>query len=84
MGELIHFVATWAEPVCGPHRAEVAAAAQRLGLSVHESDVDAEPDLCRQYRVLNVPAVALQGQPGSRIVGAVGADEIVTRLSEGS
>jgi hypothetical protein len=77
---LLHFVATWAEPICAPHRAEVAEAARRLGASVIECDVGSDPDLAKAYGVLNVPAVAVDGNPETLIVGAVQADAIVDRL----
>jgi hypothetical protein len=81
MAELIHFVAEWAEPICTPHRAEVAQAATQLGWTVRESDIDTEPDLCRQYGVLNVPAVAIEGRPDSVVTGAFNAEDLVGRLS---
>ena len=51
---LLHFVAPRASAICEPHKAEVAAAAERLGTTVRECDIDAEPDLARRYNVLNV------------------------------
>ena len=79
---LIHFVAGWAEPICGPHRAEVASAADRLGVTVRESDFDLAVEEVRLYDVLNVPAVAIEGSPKSLVVGAVGADQLVERLRQ--
>ncbi len=79
---LIHFVAGWAEPICGPHRAEVASAAERLGLTVRESDYDLAVEEVRLYDVLNVPAVAVEGSPQSLVVGAVSADQLVERLRQ--
>jgi hypothetical protein len=77
---LIHFVAGWAEAICVPHRAEVASAAERLGLTVRESDYDRAVEEVRRYSVLNVPAVASEGTPESVVIGAFGADELVERL----
>jgi hypothetical protein len=77
---LIHFVAEWAEPICGPHRAEVASAADRLGMTVRESDYDRAADEVRRYNVLNVPAVAIEDTPESPVVGAFGADQLVEQF----
>lgn len=41
MTSLIHFVASWAEAICGPHRAEVRAAAKRAGLDVRSAQTAA-------------------------------------------
>jgi hypothetical protein len=75
-----HFVAEWAEPICGPHRAEVASAADRLGMTVRESDHDRATDEVRRSNVLNVPALAIEDTPESLVVGAFGADQLVERL----
>jgi hypothetical protein len=77
---LIHFVAAWAQPICGPHRAEVAAAAQQLGVRVVECDVDSGDERVVQYKPLNVPATAVVGRPDSLQVGAHPAAELVARL----
>jgi hypothetical protein len=77
---LIHFTAAWAEAICGPHRVEVAGAADELGLTVTECDVDTGSEIVRQHRPLNVPAVALDGKPRSLIVGAFPVDTLVERL----
>lgn len=81
MPVLIHFVADWADAICGPHRSEVASAADRLGASVQECDIGVDFDMVRHYRVLNVPAVAIEGRPDSLVVGAFSAEELVERLS---
>ena len=79
--ELIHFTASWAEEICGPHRMEVAAAAKELGVGVREVDVDAEPALAKAYRVLNVPAVSvLDDLSNAPVVGAVSAQGLVDAL----
>jgi hypothetical protein len=78
---MIHFVASWAEPICGPHRSEVASAAQVLGLPVVELDVDAPSvvQLVRNFEVMNVPAVVLDidGRAARRLIGAHPASRIV-------
>jgi hypothetical protein len=66
--------------MCGPHRAEVASAAERLGVTVRESDYDRAVEEVRRYNVLNVPAVAVEETPESLVVGAFGADQLVDRL----
>jgi hypothetical protein len=68
------------QPMCGPHRAEVASAAERLGVTVRESDYDRAVEEVRRYNVLNVPAVAVEETPESLVVGAFGADQLVDRL----
>jgi hypothetical protein len=79
--ELFHFTATWAVAICAPHRGEVATAAKRLGTDVREVDVDEEANLVRDYGVLNVPALAIEGRPSSLVVGAFAAEDLVDRLS---
>jgi hypothetical protein len=83
MAALIHFVASWADAICSPHRSEAEAAAQELGLSLWEVDVDNDPDAAREYHVPNVPAVVIEGRPGTLLVGALPADEMVRRLRIG-
>jgi len=79
--ELIHFTASWAEPICGPHRGEVRSAAERLDASVREVDVDADQDEARAYRVLQVPSVAVAGDhQHSPIPGAQSAEELVSQI----
>jgi hypothetical protein len=81
VSELIHFTATWAEEICGPHRAEVVAAAEALGTRVREVDVDADPALVRAYRVLNVPAVsAVDDISNAPVVGAHSASGLADQL----
>jgi hypothetical protein len=77
---LIHFTATWAEATCDPHRSEVLEAADQLGLSVMERDLDSSSELVAEYQPLNVPAVAVEGKPESLAVGAFPADQLVERL----
>lgn len=77
---LTHFTATWAEAICGPHRVKVRAAADELGLIVHECDVDTGSQLVHDHGPLNVPAVAVDGKLGTLTVGAFPADALVERL----
>ncbi len=70
MAVLIHFVASWADRICAPHRLEAAAAAHELGVELREADVDDDRDLVRAYGVLNVPAVVIEGRPDTLLVGS--------------
>lgn len=79
---VIHFVAPWAEPICGPHRAEVAEAAERIGAKVRECDIDKHWDEARAYNVTNVPAVAVEGRHESTLIGALGAADLIERLAD--
>jgi hypothetical protein len=79
---LLHFTATWAEAICGPHRAEVAQAARVLGWDVQERDIDRDGSEAKAYGVLNVPAVAVEGQSDRLpLVGARSASSLVAELS---
>jgi len=78
---IIHFVADWAENICGPHRAEVATAAQQLGASVRECNVDLDPETAVAYGLPNVPAVAIDGHPETLVVGAHPSGELVRLLA---
>jgi hypothetical protein len=80
VAELLHFTASWAEPICAENRREVARAASELGLTVREVDIDRDPDLVRSYNILNVPAVAITGDIRSVILGARLAGELVRLL----
>jgi hypothetical protein len=80
---LIHFTATWAEPICGPHRIEVRAAADRLGAQVRDVDVDESQEEAKSYRVLQVPSVAIAGDTANApIPGAQSRDLLVDALRE--
>ena len=80
MPRLFHFVTSWANPICGPHRVEVERAAKELAADVLEVDIDDAPELCAKYQPLNVPAVAVEGHPDSLKVGALPAEELVVAL----
>jgi hypothetical protein len=82
VAELLHFTASWAEPICAEHRQQVAQAATELGLAVREVDIDQEPDLVREYHIQNVPAVAITGDTGSVILGARPSGELVRLLRQ--
>jgi hypothetical protein len=77
---LLHFVASWASAICDPHRSEVARAADGVGTGVRIVDIDNEPALAIAYAVPNVPAVSIEGRPGSLVVGAVPAERLVEVL----
>jgi hypothetical protein len=77
---LLHFVAPWASAICDPHRHEVAEAARALGVEVVEVDFDADPEPVRTFSVPNVPAVVIDGLPGSLIVGAFLSAVMIERL----
>jgi thioredoxin-like negative regulator of GroEL len=62
---LIYFVASWSEATCGPYRVVVGQAAERLGLGVREVDVDLDMDVAIDHRVMEVPAVTLEGEADS-------------------
>jgi hypothetical protein len=79
---LLHFTATWAEPICGPHRIEVREAARTLGWTVVERDFDANADEARMYGILNVPAVAIEGDRSRPpVIGARPRAELVAELT---
>jgi thioredoxin-like negative regulator of GroEL len=77
---LLHFVAPWASAICDPHRREVAEAARALGAEVVEVDYDDDPEPVRTFGVPNIPAVAIEGSPGSLIVGAFPSEVMIERL----
>jgi hypothetical protein len=78
---LLHFTAMWAESICGPHRIEVREAASTLGWGLVECDVDVSGDEVRMYGVLNVPAVAIEGDPTSTMIGARPCADLIAGLS---
>ena len=77
---LLHFIASWAEPICVPHVEEVDRAAAILGAEVVECDVDEVPELAARYSVMNVPALAVDGMASTLLVGAHSAERIVTHF----
>jgi hypothetical protein len=83
MATLLHLTADLAVRICEPHRAEVAAAAEVLGLVVREVDVEAEPDCARAYEVLNVPVAAIEEQRDRPpLVGARGRQALIDGLRD--
>lgn len=80
---LVHFVASWADAICGPHRGEVADAARRIGADVLECDVDQDQDLARRHNVMQVPSVAvLDDTSVGTVPGARPADDLVRLFSD--
>lgn len=78
---LLHFVAGWADQRCRSHRSEVAKAAASFGLTVRELEIDDHHKEAREYKILNVPAVVIEGIPESLIVGAVATDQLIECLT---
>ena len=76
---LVDFSATWCGP-CQMLAPVVDALAEELAgqVAVYNVDVDANPDLAMQYRVMSVPSLLLfkDGQVAGQIVGYQSADEI--------
>ncbi len=62
-------MAKWAEAICGPHRQEVAKAADRLGITVVECDVGRRLELVLDFLrpLLEKPRNDLISQEMSRI-----------------
>ncbi len=82
MGDvLLHFVAAWADRQCGPHKREVAKAARKLGLTVRVLEIDDHDQEAREYTIMNVPAVVIEGIPESRVYGALPAKQLAERLA---
>jgi hypothetical protein len=80
---LIHFTASWAEAICGPHRVEVQAAADRMQAQVREVDVDEDQDEANAYRVMQVPSVAVSGDTEhAALAGAQPVEVLVEALRE--
>jgi thioredoxin 1 len=79
---LIDFWATW----CGPCQM-VAPVIEELAeeltdVKICKVDVDAEPELARQYRVMSIPMfyVFKDGQVANRCVGAQGKEALLELL----
>lgn len=83
---LVDFSATWCGP-CQMLAPVVDALADELEgtVAVYNVDVDANPDLARQYRVMSVPSLLLfeNGTLSRQTVGYQDADAIKAFISGG-
>jgi len=76
---LVDFWAAW----CGPCRALAPTideiAAEQSAVKVGKVDVDAEPELARQYRIMSIPTLLLfrDGEVQRREVGGRSKEEIL-------
>ena len=79
---LVDFWAAWCGPckMVAPIVEEMAE--EMTGVKICKVDVDAEPELARDYRVMSIPMfyVFKDGQPVNRAVGAQGKEELMEML----
>ena len=82
---LVDFWAEW----CGPCRmvspiVEELAAEQAGKLKVVKLNVDDNPDIARQYRVMSIPTLMVfaDGDERKRIVGARGKSQLESEMAE--
>ena len=75
---LVDFWATWCGPcqTMGPLVEEIAE--ERADIKVCKLDVDQEPDLARQYRVMSIPTflVFKEGEVVKRDMGVMSKEEV--------
>lgn len=80
---LVDFWATWCGPcqMVGPIIEEVAS--EVTNAKVCKVDVDEQPELARQYRVMSIPTLMVfkDGQAVKREVGAKSKSEILDMLN---
>lgn len=80
---LVDFWATWCGPcqMVGPIIEEVAS--EVTNAKVCKVDVDEQPELARQYRVMSIPTLMVfkDGQAVKREVGAKSKNEILDMLN---
>ena len=81
---IVDFWATW----CGPCKMfspiiDEIAEENHPGLKVGKVNVDEQPDLAGQYRVMSIPTIYIfkDGEPVNRIVGAVPKEKILEALN---
>ena len=80
---LVDFWATWCGPcqMVGPIIEEIAAEVSNA--KICKVDVDDQPELAREYRVMSIPTLMVfkDGQSVKREVGARSKQEIISMLS---
>lgn len=80
---LVDFTATWCPPCRAIAPVLEAVAEQEAGrLRVAKVDVDANPDLARQFKVMSLPTLVLfdKGEPVKRMVGSRGRGQLMAEI----